>query len=379
MKILIYGSHTSQNYGSAAMVISAIKGLNEAGLEAIYFKGSATRNLDIRRYSQIFSKKKLIIFGFNQKSLPIILVKPLLLLYSIPYLLRADLVLETPGRIPDDIGFFSQFARFLLPWIFGKKFVIYASSLGPFKHRLTRYLVRYCYSRVSLLLVREKVTRNYLLKIGVKNQILTADGAFLMKGMLSSELEKIAKSLNPFVGISLKAAYDRKFTGYRCLITEIIKYISQEMKINVLIIPHTDDEKKLSREIFNEVKNKKVFLLKGEYLPQEVKAIIAKSQFHMGSRIHSCIAALSSGVPAIPLIPHSNHRGVGIMRFFGMEDFVMDVSSDPKKVISFFVKHYPKRSRLKKRILRHLPVIEKMASKNAILIKELLEKNAQGL
>lgn len=379
-KILFMANCTTKNYGAASLVISIVEALDKTDPEILYFKESISRDLDTERFSEIFSKDKILVFGFNGGKgfnggrIPMILAKPLLLLHSIKYLKRANLIIELPGDVPNDVGFFSQMARLIFARIFCKSAIIYACSLGPFDYKITRCLAKYFYSRVPLLTVRESVTGDYLLKLGVKNAILTADLAFLMKEKSNKKLEKIGKNLSPFVGISVKCFYARQLPNYEQAIVEAINYINSKMGINVLIIPHGDDDKISSEEIFQVVKNSRTHILQGDYSPQEIRTIIAKSEFFVGSRIHACISALCSGVPTIIFVPARDHRGTGIMRLFDMEDFAVPVSSGSRVIISLLEKNYKNRNQLRRNILDNLESVRKLASQNISLIENLLKK-----
>ena len=380
-KILFMANCTTKNYGAASLVISTVEALNAIDSEIVYFKESLSKDLDTKRLTGIFGKGKLLVFGFNGGrgfdggKIPIMFAKPLLLLYSIKYLKKADLVLDQPGDVSNDIGFFSQMARLIFAQIFNKGAVIFACSLGPFNYNITRCLAKYFYRRVPLIIIREPVTKDYLLKLGIKNVILTADIAFIMKEKPNKKLEAIGKGLSPFVGISVKGIYVRRVRNYKQTIVEIINYINDKLGVNVLIIPHGDDDKIYSEEIFRMVKNSKTHILRGNYLPQEVRTIIAQSEFFIGSRIHACISALSFGIPTIIFVPERDHRGIGTMKLFNMEDFAVPISSGSKVVISLLEKNYKSRNQLKLNILKNLKSVKKAAYQNISLVKNLLTES----
>jgi polysaccharide pyruvyl transferase WcaK-like protein len=380
-KILFMANCTTKNYGAASLVISTIEALNAIDSEIVYFKESLSKDLDTKRLTGIFGKDKILVFGFNGGrgydggKIPIMFAKPLLLLHSIKYLKEADLVLDQPGDVSNDIGFFSQMARLIFTQIFNKRAVIFACSLGPFNYGITRRLAKYFYRRAPLLIVREPVTKDYLLKLGIKNIVLTADIAFIMKERPNKKLEAIGKRLNPFIGISVNSFYVECIPGYKQAVVKIINHINNKIGVNVLIIPHGDDDKVASEEIWGLVKNPKTHILKGDYLPQEIRTIITQSEFFIGSRIHACISALSFGVPTIVFVPERDHRGIGTMKLFNMEDFAIPISSGSKAVISLLEKNYKNRSRLKLNILENLKGVKRAAYQNIFLIKDLLKES----
>lgn len=373
IKILISGSAFSWNYGAMAILISAVENLKKTFPGVIFYKGSVVKDLDIERYRPFFSPKDLKIFGFNKGKLPFPLTLPFLLFASIPFLRKADLVLEMPGDISTDLNLFSLLARFLFCRLFNKNFIIYACSLGPYKWKLFEVTAHYLYNHVSLLLVREKSTQDYLQKIGVKNIILTADHAFLLKKSPNKKLDQLANSFGPFIGISANAFYGQNFMGYKNLMVNLVRHINQNLKLNVILIPHVDDDKIISGQIYQQVKNPKTHFLQGDYSPAELKYLIGRAEFFIGSRLHSCISALSSGVPLLVLIPRSSHRGIGLMRFFEMTDLVLNPFEKSKKVNLLLEKNYRERKLLRKKIKKYLSQVEKLASQNALLVKDFLK------
>lgn len=374
INILLSGSPFSWNYGAMAILIAAIENLKKTIPEAVFYKGSVTKELDFKRYRPFFKQKELKIFGFNKGRMPFPLSLPFLLLGSIPYLQKADLILEVPGDISTNTNLFSQLVRFLFYRLFNKNFVIYSCSLGPFKGKIAELIARYLYNHVSLLIVREEPSRDYLKKIGVKKIFLTADHAFLLTGKPNKSLEQLAQSSKPFVGVSVKYLFGQQFAGYQELIMAIIEHLNQKMKFNVILIPHVDKDKILSKKIYGLVKNSQVHLLKGNYSPAELKALIGKGEFFVGSRLHASIGALSLGIPAMVLIPRASHRGMGLMKLFKMDGLVLDPFEKPKKVNFLLEKSYQKRKALQKKIKKYLPQVKKLAAKNSLLIKEFLER-----
>ena len=60
-------------------------------------------------------------------------------------------------------------------------------------------------------------------------------------------------------------------------------------------------------------------------VPEVVKSSVSTCDVFIGSRMHANIAALSSGIPVIALA--YSHKSLGIMKQFGLEDFVIDASN----------------------------------------------------
>ena len=66
-KILLTGSPFTWNYGSMALVISAIDRINEEYPNTIFFKGSIDLEVDKKNYSIYFKENKLFCTFANDK------------------------------------------------------------------------------------------------------------------------------------------------------------------------------------------------------------------------------------------------------------------------------------------------------------------------
>nr|MDO8089814.1 polysaccharide pyruvyl transferase family protein [Candidatus Sigynarchaeota archaeon] len=107
--------------------------------------------------------------------------------------LSADIIIDVGGdNFGDVYGAKSTVVSFLniLPGILLKKpIILFAESIGPFNHVLTRILGKFVVNRVNMVIVREELSLRYLKSIGIKKHIfLTADPAFLLKPAPDTEI-----------------------------------------------------------------------------------------------------------------------------------------------------------------------------------------------
>jgi polysaccharide pyruvyl transferase WcaK-like protein len=101
---------------------------------------------------------------------------------------------------------------------------------------------------------------------------------------------------------------------------------------DIWLIPHTyagsgdvESDPEASIELRNSMPGhlrERVRIVLAEHDPHEVKGIIGMCDFFIGSRMHSCIAALSQGVPCVGVAYSMKFRGV--FESVGMEDWVVD-------------------------------------------------------
>lgn len=371
-KIFISGNLFSWNLGTMAMALSLIEQFSAKN--NFFYKASVEVDNDRKRYAKDPNTKNLFIFGFNKGCLPMAFASPLLLIYSLKWTKKADIVLAVSGEVPNDISLFSQFFRFLEAKLFKKKFVVYGCSLGPFKSFIAVFVARIFYNHIEALLVRESATMRYLKKIGVKNALLTSDHTFLLTSRKNPRLEKLKEKAGRFVGISVKHVYFYQCAKYKKEIGELIKYISGVLGMSVILIPHSREDVLPSEIIYNENKRLNSYIVRGDYLPTELKWLISQADFFIGSRIHACIAALSSKIPLLVYIPYSDHRSVGFMSEFGMKNVIVDPFLK-KDLVYEFQKNYKIKDEIIQKISRQLPKIKKRAGLNIKIVEEILEKN----
>jgi len=376
-KILITGNPFYGNYGTMSLVVAAVRNLWKIRGDVVFYKGSICRDRDIEAYRGTVPEGALRIYGLNGTGIPIGILSPLLLLVSVGPVRECDLVLEIPGEIPSDISLYSQFGRFLLAKVFSKPFVIYSCSLGPFKSPLARGIARFMYGRVDLLLVREPATLKYLRSLGVKGDIkLVADHAFLMAAVESGKVTGVLKGLESFVAASFKSVYYNKFPLYRENVLNLLDYFSRGLGRKVLVIPHSLDDAEVSERLVSDFCSQKntgegeVTLLEGNFSPQELKAIIAKSDFFVGSRIHACISAISTKIPTLLFIPRSDYRGVGTMGFFGLTKWVVDPDVQPGRFLEVLKEAYRERGEIRNSISKKLPQVKQLSRLSAEIIKD---------
>jgi len=124
---------------------------------------------------------------------------------------------------------------------------------------------------------------------------------------------------------SLKLDY-AEFLGK--LIVALLKHTSNRL----LLVPHTfgapgnvesdPDACRLVMEAVGTTDKHRVHLVNREYDEREIKGIIGECDVFIGSRLHSCIAALSQGIPTIGVAYSKKFKGV--FETVGAGDWVID-------------------------------------------------------
>ncbi|MEW5748733.1 MAG: polysaccharide pyruvyl transferase family protein [Candidatus Thermoplasmatota archaeon] len=314
---------------------------------------------------------------------------------------RSDVVVNLSGDgLTDDFGVVRS-VRSWLPFfwciILRVPVVIHSQSIGPFRNGIARRIARFFLDRVDLLIVREEISRNYLIQIGVKQEVLmTADGAFLLGAISENEARETLKmeripvdNGRPLVGIApseLLFRFSRSREGvaageYLLNLAELADHMIEEHDVDVVFIPHVTDPNlnPNDRDIAVAAAKKskyreRVFVIEGAYQPEVIRGIIGLCTLFIGARMHANIAALTMHVPTVA-ISYSN-KTPGIMSMAGQDQYVRNWDDPPERLLETVEDAWERRTQIRRTLLDRIPEIQALARRTAELISErVVQKN----
>jgi len=227
--------------------------------------------------------------------------------------------------------------------LLNKKLVLLPQTIGPFYRRRNRILAEYAIRKAEKVYVRDLVYAERLKTLGV-SYTLTNDVSYYMKPQrVNIDIEDSAIGLN----ISGLAYYNKykdlkgRFPHYKELINKIIEFF-QEKSITVYLVPHTynhetpeinADDLQASKDTYNSLKNKTgVKLIDADYIAPELKYIISKFDFFIGTRLHANFAAIYSHVPVFGLA--YSYKFSGSFNRYGLNDNYSSVVDMTKENLS---------------------------------------------
>lgn len=285
---------------------------------------------------------------------------------------NADLVVSCNfGDVFSDlygiIPFLSLFSQNLISIMLGKRIVMFPQSIGPFNNLLTRKLAKFILKNSEIIFLREKNSYKYLKELDIDSSkvFFIPDLAFLLNkaadevvnNLLIKEGVPETYLLNKkFVGISVNPALHKysktKKDEYFNIIRCFTDYITVEREFCVLFVPNVTfdkgyDTRSLADDIKKKCKNKdQIFSIKGDYTAQELKGIISRCDFFVGSLTHTLIASTSLCIPSLAI--SYSHKTKGIMDRVGMGDYVLDIRNmDVEQIIVKFNELCDKKGYLK--------------------------------
>jgi len=317
----------------------------------------------IRFCKNIFTREHFVwylVFGVLAKLLPLRVVLKLIKRHEgVKRLLRADLVVDITGgdSFSDIYGIRRFILGFLRKWLvlfYGKRLIMLPQTYGPFKRRTTRMLAKYILKRVDKIYSRDRkgldVVRRLLRDECVDGKLrVSPDVAFaldvhqpekkadaLFDILKQPSRESVLVGLN-ISGLLYNGGYNRRnmfglSVDYPGLVYELSRHLLKDERVRVLLVPHvfTSAGNESDVEACRKINGKltldypgRVSVVEGPYNQNEIKYIIGQCDFFIGSRMHSCIAALSQCVPAVGLAYSDKFKGV--FETVGTERFVIDL------------------------------------------------------
>ncbi|MGQ9571485.1 MAG: polysaccharide pyruvyl transferase family protein [Thermodesulfovibrionales bacterium] len=308
----------------------------------------------------------------------------------------AHLIISTGGDVlTEDYGLvdFINYAGNLLLGIFLKKpVIIFAETVGPFKHRLSKAIAKYLLNHASLITVRGEISKKYLNVLGIDRtpQYLTADTAFLLKPAPPHVIKQILEKENIkdsdiLVGITVSELIPRygfpeehtlkdKCDKYVEIMASITNYIIKKLGATVVFVPSVIgpvyDDRRVADRIYKIVKNKeKIRNIKNEYTCEEIKGIIEKCSIFIGARMHVTIFSTSLHIPTI-VIAYSckTYEVVGMLT-----DYIMDVRKGLEygDFISIINEVWLNKEKIKERLASRMREVSQRALLNGILLRNL--------
>ena len=181
---------------------------------------------------------------------------------------------------------------------------------------------------------------------------------------------------NPVVGINVSglvqglSGVERQRYGIRAEYAEaiagFISWLLQQTECKVVLVPHVVTPPGLGEsdpEACEQVRGwltaeeqTRTCVLGGELEASELKWVISRLDWMCGTRMHSTIAALSTGVPVVPLAYSDKFHG--IFAQCGVEDQIVDLRrSDTRDVVERLKQAWNARDDVKRRLKSSIPLL----------------------
>ena len=179
-----------------------------------------------------------------------------------------------------------------------------------------------------MIVARETITYNNMIKKGLTNVKLYPDVAFTL------EIDENMEELPPenTVGINLSPLimnYETNEGNALASYEKLVEYILNETDMNVALVPHVmwegNDDRVPLKKIYDKFKDSGRVYMIGDYNCTQLKAYISKCRFFIGARTHATIAAYSTCVPTLVVGYSVKSKGIAKDIFGTYDRYVIPV------------------------------------------------------
>ena len=304
----------------------------------------------------------------------------------------ADIAVSASGGDSfSDIYGLSRFFYVALPQlltiIMGKHLIFLPQTIGPFKGRLSRKIAKFLMRHAEIIYSRDiEGVREAKLLLNLKDNDTKVrfcyDMGFVVEPHRPNHFDLIginenglALATRPLIGLNvsgllLLGGYTKKNmfnlkVDYQELIDSIIKTLIEEKEANILLVPHVfgDQEESDSFAVYATYERLKdrypdrLYCVSGTYDQNEIKYIIGRCDFFIGSRMHACIGALSQSIPAIGI--SYSRKFIGVFESIGVEYLIADPRQlTVEETLAIIGKALTAREEIKNHLLATIPEIK---------------------
>lgn len=224
--------------------------------------------------------------------------------------------------------------EFSLGTIFKKPLIMYHQSVGPFADSAQQSVVRKHLEPARAVFCRELLTFERVSQLGLSNGILSSDIAFKLNGekIYEHRIDDVPPDVTR-IGITVRNC----FTGgsqqsYEAEVAKFMESLLMDSPRTIFyFMPQVtysrgkDDDTTTATAVVLRLPSylrEKAIVITGNFSPMQLKGLIGKMTYFVGTRMHSNIFALSSEVKTLAISYEPKTKG--IMDSLGLSEYVVD-------------------------------------------------------
>ncbi|MFM2354564.1 MAG: hypothetical protein RLZZ528_300 [Pseudomonadota bacterium] len=260
----------------------------------------------------------------------------------------------------------SMLAMKMITHLARRPLVVAPQTVGPFSKRSSRMIARLSMGRSAIVATRDRMSTACVRELGVSREVIEASDVALRLPFAPPAPRtaggKTRVGLN-VSGLLLAGGYSRNNmfglkSDYPALIEAIIGYFEGRGDCELHLVPHVilrdgsnpEDDYSASERLC--AAHPSLVLAPAFATPSEAKTYIAGMDFFMGARMHSCIAAFSSGVPVIPMA--YSRKFAGLFGSLGYDETVDCTAEAGEAILDRIIRGFEDRANLKLGVERAL-------------------------
>lgn len=292
------------------------------------------------------------------------------------------------NNMHDNISLLIDMHEILLLKILGREIMLYSQSIGPLGNKFQKLITGWVLNKTDIIFAREQKTIDLLKEIGVTKPhiIKTVDAAFLFKTDKKEEMKGYLKSLGvdtskKMIGITARKWLDDiSQAKFESELAKFADYLIRDINLQVLLIPqvvdplHNEDDMVVNDNIKSKMRSAHgIFVIEDGLDHYETKGIYENLELLVGTRMHSCIFALSGNIPVIPI--EYEYKASGIMNDLGLGEWVIKIEEvTDDRLIKMFLRFTTRKNNYLKTLTKNIPLYINEAQKTIQLLKEGIKR-----
>ncbi len=266
-----------------------------------------------------------------------------------------------------------------------KRLVLLPQTMGPFKGRIARWGARCIIRNADAVYSRDRLGPGVVESLfGSKGEPVKVrfcnDVAFALEPRVPAYIDCEGIAPEEFTngnlaGVNVSGllfSRGHQWSGslglqvdYRTLVLKLIEMLIRDKNVTVLLVPHVfgeggESDPPACRTVYESLKDEfagRIGMVTGRYDQSEIKHIIGRCHFFIGSRMHACIAAVSQCVPAVS-IAYSD-KFTGVMETAGVESLVPDPRKmSEEEILEIVDQAYDRRGLIRQKLQQTIPAIK---------------------
>jgi len=392
--IILIGAKLSNNLGGPSLAVSTIE-----VIKRVYPDASFTLLVPDHAYNadkHLEDKYLVSVLPFQtEKVITLLLINKILRLNlgskrlqeTVNRIKNSDLIIDIWGimfadsfRSKSFISKLREGLRLILGKIVKVPLVKYTAAMGPFQSKWNKFFAKFYLNKcVNTIFARDKVTEKYLIELGIKKPIYCApDTAFLLPVTEITDSDNRGNLIGLSVSYQARNRYHEP-EQYMVVISDFIRYIHDNYKLKILLIPNEvedgkDDDVKIAEEINKIVSNDCCEVLDtSELTASEIKGVINNCEMIIAARYHTIVSSLSLGIPTLALGWH--HKYVGVMRLFNQEEWVLDIQTFK---LSDICHTFDEMWNVRKKLRSEISTATDLVQKKVLMVGKQIKENLEG-
>lgn len=222
---------------------------------------------------------------------------------------NSDLVISGGGSLLQDATSIRNTYYYLsimgLAKLLGKPVMLYSQGIGPLYRKSTRRAVSFMLKYVDGITVRDSISKDELLSLGITNVEVTADAVLAMhKADVSIGAEILAGyrcdmacTNRKRIGIAVRSW--KEDTAYRQSLADVLSQLSEDDNADIIFIPMSYPDDMIEAKAIAKLMRTKSVVLEGSFTTEEQLSLSGNVDVMIGIRLHALVFSSLMGKPVI--------------------------------------------------------------------------------